>query len=158
MSQEDTTAGELSTQGLLASEPPPVAPSTSSLLDAGSMPMREVSAATVGRMLGLATVSELKVIEGKIDVLSTKITALTMKIDKIVAATSLIPSGSDFERIDLQLGALRALIKDNGGVGGSASTAPSSGSTAASSGSSGSTDGAKKRPSVFVSKSSEPTS
>jgi len=73
---------------------------------------REVSASTIGRMMGLATVAELRLLEGKIDLLTSKLTAITVKLDKLQSTTANFPSGSDLERIDIQIGSLKNLIKE----------------------------------------------
>lgn len=92
---------------------------------------REVSAATIGRMMGLATVNELRLLEGKVDLLSTKLTSLMVKVDKLIAVSGNFPTGSDLERIDVQIGSLKNLIRETitGATGGaqaaSQSAAPS---------------------------------
>ncbi len=73
---------------------------------------RDVSAASIGRMLGLVTLTEFKLVEGKIDLLSTRVNNLTIKLDKILAALAQAPTGADLDRIDVQIGALRTLLKD----------------------------------------------
>ena len=79
----------------------------------GAEPLREVSAATVGRMLGLATVSELKLLEGKLDLVSTRMQNMTIRLDKVLTMLSSAPTGSDLERIDVQIASLRTLIKES---------------------------------------------
>ena len=72
----------------------------------------EVSAATVARMMGVATSGEIKLLEGKLDLLSSKFNAVVMKLDKVVSGFSALPTGSDLERIDVQIGALRTMLKE----------------------------------------------
>ncbi|WKZ56532.1 MAG: hypothetical protein QY326_07325 [Bdellovibrionota bacterium] len=72
----------------------------------------DVSAATIGRMLGLATLTDLTLLEKKVELLVSKINLLVAKMDKIASAIQQVPSGSDLERIDVQIGALKVLIKD----------------------------------------------
>lgn len=74
--------------------------------------VHEVSAATVARMMGVATNSDLKVLEGKIDLLTGRLHNQGIRIDKILTQITAMPTGSDLERIDVQIGALRTLIKD----------------------------------------------
>lgn len=73
---------------------------------------REVSAATVGRMLGLATISDLKLLDSKIDLLATKITGMTLKVDKALTILASAANASDLERIDVQIGSLKTIIRD----------------------------------------------
>lgn len=70
----------------------------------------EISAATLGRMLGLVTSAELRVLEGKIDLMASRVNNLGIRMDKVIASLSGMPSGSDLERIDVQLGQIRAMI------------------------------------------------
>lgn len=73
---------------------------------------KEVSAATVGRMMGLATISDLKLLDSKIDLLATKVTGLVLKLEKALTLLASAPTGSDLERIDVQIGSLKSLIRD----------------------------------------------
>jgi len=87
----------------------------------GQPTKNDVSAATIGRLMGLATVTEIQLIEGKIDALGTKLLALTQKFEKMLAWTNRAPTGADLERIDVQIGTLRTLIRDTmAGVAGEA--------------------------------------
>lgn len=71
---------------------------------------KEVSAATIGRMLGLATSSELKLIDGKLDLITAKLANLTVRLEKALSSAANAPTGSDLERIDVQIGSLRNLM------------------------------------------------
>ncbi len=72
----------------------------------------EVSAATVGRMLGLASSNEVLLLEGKIDLISTKLSTMALRIEKMANTMAAAPTGSDMERLDAQIASLRTLIKD----------------------------------------------
>lgn len=72
----------------------------------------EISAATIARMMGLATVSETKLVESKVDLLATKINLLQVKLEKVISMLGNVATGADLERIDVQVGALRQLIRD----------------------------------------------
>lgn len=72
----------------------------------------EITATTIARLMGLATVSELKLIESKLDLVVSKITNFTARLEKISAILAQAPTGSDLERIDVQIGALRSLIRE----------------------------------------------
>ncbi|RMG42906.1 MAG: hypothetical protein D6719_05125 [Candidatus Dadabacteria bacterium] len=72
----------------------------------------EVSAATIGRMMGLATASDLMLLDNKIDLLMTRVGNLTTRMERVVSTLNDAPTGSDLERIDVQIAALRTLIKD----------------------------------------------
>jgi hypothetical protein len=71
---------------------------------------KEVSAATIGRMLGLATSTDLKLLEGKLELIQSKVTNLTVRLEKALSILQSAPTGSDLERIDVQIGGLKSLI------------------------------------------------
>jgi len=93
----------------------PSGDSTEASIDNGKKPEelgREVTAATIGRMMGLATGAELKLMEGKIDLLSTRVNNLTTRMEKVLNTLTKMPTGADLDRVDVQIGSLRTLIKD----------------------------------------------
>lgn len=95
---------------------------------------KEISAATVGRMMGLATVTEIHLLESKLDLLGTKVANVTTRLEKVLSILQKAPTGSDMERIDVQIGALRTLVRETlTGVAGeiSAQKSPSVKSAAA---------------------------
>lgn len=73
---------------------------------------REVSALTIGRMMGLATKADLDLFGKKLDVMAGRVNNMTVRMEKVLAAVANAPTGSDLERIDVQIGALRSMIKD----------------------------------------------
>ncbi len=80
--------------------------------DGANMASREVSASTIGRMMGLAGASDLKLLEGKVELMSTRVANLTSRMEKVLQALNNMPTGADLERIDVQIGALRTLLKE----------------------------------------------
>jgi len=72
----------------------------------------DVSAATIGRMMGLATSKDLVLVEKKVDLMMTKLNLVTARLEKALTHLASSPTGADLERIDVQIGALRSLIKD----------------------------------------------
>lgn len=76
-------------------------------------PRPEISASALGRMMGLATGTEIRLLESKLDMLSTRLSNLTVRLEKAMSVLAQIPTGSDLERIDVQIGALKTLIKDS---------------------------------------------
>jgi hypothetical protein len=98
-----------------AAEPTPVsaADAVTKILQVQPDPSRgEVSASTIGRMLGLATVGELHMLESKVDLLTTKLNAFSVRIDRIVSMLSSAPTGKDLERIDVQIAAMRQMLRE----------------------------------------------
>jgi len=72
----------------------------------------EVSASTIARMMGVPTVTDIKILEGKIDLFATKLTAMSIKVDKIFTTLAAAPNSQDFDRIDIQIGAVKMLAKE----------------------------------------------
>ncbi len=122
--------------------------SAAALAEAHKDSGREVSAATIGRLMGLATTGDLKLLEGKMDLLSTKFSALQVKLDKLIAAANGFPTGSDLERIDVQVGSLKNLLKEMLGGGKEAAPTPPTDKSEILK---------KARANVFVSKPAEST-
>ncbi len=84
---------------------------------------REVSALTVGRMLGLATSTDLKLLEGKLDLLLAKVNTLTQRFEKLSSSANNFPSTSDLDRIEVSIVSLRNALKEIGGMTGESGTA-----------------------------------
>ena len=72
----------------------------------------EISAVALGRMLGLATANDIRILEGKIDLLASKMNQLIVKMEKILGTVNKVPTGADLERIDVQIGTLKAAMLD----------------------------------------------
>ncbi|RIL11257.1 MAG: hypothetical protein DCC75_02675 [Proteobacteria bacterium] len=72
----------------------------------------EMSAATIARLMGVATQSDLRLLEGKVDMILGRMSALYTRMEKAITALSQIPTGSDLERIDVQIGSLKNLIRE----------------------------------------------
>jgi hypothetical protein len=89
-----------------SSEPMPV--------QGGETP-REVSAATIGRLMGLVTQAEMKLLEGKIDMIASKLTSMSVRLEKAISMLSSAPTGADLERIDVQIGALKTAVMEGKG-------------------------------------------
>ena len=107
-------------------------------------PNNEITAATVGRMMGLATVTEVKLLESKLDLLGTKISNITTRLEKALAILQRAPSGADLERIDVQIGALRTLVRDTlAGVAGEMVSQKTAGAKPNAAGAKPSTSGIK---------------
>jgi hypothetical protein len=87
--------------------PPPV--STSAIPDA---PRVDVSAATVARMMGIASTSDLRVLEGRIDLLTSKVAAILTKVDRCLSMFSSVPSASDVGRLEVQLASIKSMMRE----------------------------------------------
>jgi len=72
----------------------------------------EVSAATITRMMGIAAVSDIKLLEGRIDLLTAKVVSMMAKLDKIVSTLASMPAASDIDRLEIQIGTLKSLVRE----------------------------------------------
>lgn len=72
----------------------------------------EISGVAIARMMGVATGTEMKLLEGKLDLIASRVNNLTLRIDRIVSQFGNMPTGTDLERIDVQIGSLKSLIRD----------------------------------------------
>ena len=72
----------------------------------------EVSAATIARMMGLITAADFNLLEGKIELVSSKLNALGAKVDRVLTSLGDSVTGNDLDRIDIQLASIRSLLKE----------------------------------------------
>lgn len=84
-------------------------PSMSAIPDS---PRVEVSAATVARMMGIASTSDLRVLEGRIDLLTSKVAAILTKVDRCLSMFSSVPSASDVGRLEVQLASVKSMMRE----------------------------------------------
>ena len=80
-------------------------------LPTGTKP-QELSASAVGRLMGLASSDEMRVLEGKIDLLTQRLAVMAAKLEKLTQVVGNAPTGADLERIDVQVGTIKALVRD----------------------------------------------
>jgi hypothetical protein len=72
----------------------------------------EVSAQTIARMMGLTTQSDMKLIEGKLDLLVSRLGTISVRLDKVTTLLQQVPTGNDMERVDVQIGTLRSSMRE----------------------------------------------
>ena len=75
-------------------------------------PRVDVSAATVARMMGIASTNDLRVLEGRIDLLTSKVAAILTKMDRCLSMFTSIPTASDIGRLEVQLAAVKSMMKE----------------------------------------------
>lgn len=75
-------------------------------------PRVDVSAATVARMMGIASTNDLRVLEGRVDLLTSKVAAILTKMDRCLSMFSSIPTASDIGRLEVQLAAVKSMMKE----------------------------------------------
>jgi hypothetical protein len=83
----------------------------SGAVEAGSA-RGEVSGATIARMMGLATANELSMLEGKIDLLSSRVNNIIAKFERLQTTLNHFPTNTDLDRIDINVGSLKTLIRE----------------------------------------------
>lgn len=79
---------------------------------------REVSASAVVHLLGLSTAAQLRVVEDKLDLLSTKVAGLVSKVERIANQVGQAQKENLLDRIDVQLSDIKALLRKSQLVGG----------------------------------------
>lgn len=72
----------------------------------------EVSAQTITRMMGIASTTDLKLLEGRVDLLTSKVSSLLMKVDRVLTMFSTVPTPSDISRLEIQLGSLKSMVRE----------------------------------------------
>ena len=75
-------------------------------------PRVDVSATTITRMMGIASVSELKLIETRLDLVTAKVTTVLAKFDKLMSTVNALPTGSDIDRLEIQLSSVKSVMKE----------------------------------------------
>jgi hypothetical protein len=63
-------------------------------------------------MLGIATSSELRLLEGRLDLVTAKMAGMVTKLDRVLALISSVPSAADIDRLEAQIGGLKGLIRE----------------------------------------------
>jgi hypothetical protein len=85
-------------------------PTSSSHIPDG--PRVDVSAATVARMMGIASTSDLRLLEGRVDLLTSKVSAILTKMDRCLSMFGSIPTASDIGRLEVQVAAIKSMMRE----------------------------------------------
>jgi ribosomal protein L10 len=72
----------------------------------------EVSAQTIARMMGIASATDLQLLEGRLDLLATKVSTLMMKVDKIMTGLKTVASAGDVGRLETQIAAVKSMVRE----------------------------------------------
>jgi hypothetical protein len=84
-------------------------PSATPVGAAGRM---EVSAQTIARMMGIASATDLQLIEGRLDLLTSRVSTLMIKVDKLLVGLGAVASVGDIGRLETQIAAIKSLLRD----------------------------------------------
>lgn len=75
-------------------------------------PRVDVSAATVARMMGIASTSDLRLLEGRVDLLTSKVAAILTKMDRCLSMFGSVPTASDIGRLEVQVAGIKAMMRE----------------------------------------------
>lgn len=112
--REEATSGPAAAEVPLGS-PAAAGSPTAAVATGGTVtdgPRVEVSAATVTRMMGIATTADLRLLESRVDLLASKVTGLLTKVDRVLSMFGSIPTSSDIGRLEIQVGALKTMLRE----------------------------------------------
>ena len=97
-----------------------------SAISSASGPARmEVSAQTIARMMGIASATDLQLLEGRLDLLATKVSTLMMKVDKVLTGLGTVASAGDIGRLETQIAAVKSMVREAVEAIGTLKTGPS---------------------------------
>lgn len=72
----------------------------------------DVSVSTISMMLGLATANDMKLLETRMEQLVGKMAVLNTRLEKLMGILPNLPTGADLERIDVQIGGLKSMVRE----------------------------------------------
>ena len=72
----------------------------------------EVSAQTIARMMGIASATDLQILEGRLDVLASRVATLMMKVDKVLTSFSTVASTGDIGRLETQIASVKSMVRE----------------------------------------------
>ena len=75
-------------------------------------PRVDVSAATVARMMCIASTSDLRLLEGRVDLLTSKVAAILTKMDRCLSMFGSVPTASDIGRLEVQVASMKSMMRE----------------------------------------------
>ena len=72
----------------------------------------EVSAQTIARMMGIASATDLQLIEGRLDLLTSRVSTLMIKVEKVLTSLGAVASVGDIGRLETQIASIKAILRD----------------------------------------------
>ncbi len=72
----------------------------------------EVSAQTIARMMGIASATDVQLLEGRLDLLASRVSTLMIKVDKLLSSVTTLASAGDIGRLETQIGSLKSMLRD----------------------------------------------
>jgi len=99
-------------EGTEKSEERPGTGAASGAVGSASSARMEVSAQTIARMMGIASATDVQLLEGRLDLLASRVSTLMMKVDKLLSGLSSLASAGDIGRLETQIGSLKSMLRD----------------------------------------------
>jgi uncharacterized protein YoxC len=65
-------------------------------------------------MMGIATTNDLRLLEGRIDVLTSKVAALLGKVERVLTQCNALPNSADIDRLEIQIGGVKSMLRELG--------------------------------------------
>jgi hypothetical protein len=75
-------------------------------------PRVEVSAQTIARMMGIASATDLQLLEGRLDLLASRVSTMMMKVDKVIASLGSLASTGDIGRLETQIASMKSILRE----------------------------------------------
>jgi hypothetical protein len=72
----------------------------------------EVSAQTIARMMGIASATDLQLLEGRLDLLASRVSTLMMKVDKVIASLGTLATTGDIGRLETQIASMKSILRE----------------------------------------------
>jgi hypothetical protein len=72
----------------------------------------EVSAQTIARMMGIASATDLQLLEGRLDLLASRVSTVMMKMDKVITSLGSLASTGDIGRLETQVASIKSILRE----------------------------------------------
>jgi hypothetical protein len=63
-------------------------------------------------MMGIASTSDLRLLEGRVDLLTSKVSAILTKMDRCLSMFGSVPTASDIGRLEVQVAAMKSMMRE----------------------------------------------
>lgn len=90
----------------------PAAAASTSVTSVSTGSRVEVSAQTIARMMGIASATDLQLLEGRLDLLASRVSTMMMKVDKVIASLTTLASTGDIGRLETQIASMKSILRE----------------------------------------------
>jgi hypothetical protein len=63
-------------------------------------------------MMGIASTNDLRLVEGRVDVLTSKVAALLVRVEKVLSMFNSLPKSADIDRLEVQMSTVKSMIRE----------------------------------------------